>query len=246
MVLFIINWLLSWKSSMRAPILKKNSNMEKHSKMNIRTDSKSIALLAVFTSLVIALEIFPIVGLTDIYTPVPNFTIDWTGIPIMIVFLGLGVVFSFFTVGVMWIFIAYRNFQGAAFKGLAEILTVLGLVVAKYVLRNRDVSWKWTALIYLIFGCLFRGVGMLFGNTILFQFFFHMPVEAAFSLSAIYVPWNVIQATINVFVGMLLYQLIPKDLKMEAGFGIFRINRTEKYEEISTEEIEALDDDKQD
>ncbi|GAH02010.1 unnamed protein product, partial [marine sediment metagenome] len=39
--------------------------------MKIRTDSKSIALLAVFTSLVIALEIFPIPGLTDFYTPVP-------------------------------------------------------------------------------------------------------------------------------------------------------------------------------
>ncbi|MFW9844832.1 MAG: hypothetical protein ACFFEV_09670, partial [Candidatus Thorarchaeota archaeon] len=81
--------------------------------MSSRTDSKSIALLAIFTSLVIALEIFPVVGITDIPIPGLSFTVDWTGIPIMIVFLGLGVVFSYFPIVVMGVFIADRNFQGA-------------------------------------------------------------------------------------------------------------------------------------
>ena len=150
--------------------------------MKIRTDSKSIALLAVFTSLVIALEIFPIPGVTDFYTPVPNFTIDWTGIPIMIIFIGLGTAFSFFTVGVMWVFIAYRNFQGAAFKGLAETFTLLGLIVAKLILRNRNFDWKKSAVVYLTFACLFRGIGMLFGNVVLFNLFWTTSYDAAFAL----------------------------------------------------------------
>ncbi|MFX1417004.1 MAG: hypothetical protein ACFFC0_09335, partial [Promethearchaeota archaeon] len=57
----------------------------------IRKDSKSIALLAVFVAMVVALEVYPILGVTDIGIP-GDFTIDWTGIPIVIVFLGLGIV----------------------------------------------------------------------------------------------------------------------------------------------------------
>lgn len=208
-------------------------------RMKIRTDSKSIALLAVFTSLVIALEIFPIPGLTDFYTPVPNFTIDWTGIPIMIVFLGLGGVFSFFTVSVMWVFIAYRNFQGAAFKGLAETFTLLGFIVAKFVLRKKDLGWKHSAVVYLIFACLFRGVGMLFGNVVLFNLFLGMPYDAGFALSTIYVPWNIIQAAINVIGGLFLYQIIPESLRVQAGFGILKSGETHEYEEISEEEFKT-------
>ena len=207
--------------------------------MKIRTDSKSIALLAVFTSLVIALEIFPILGVTDFYTPVPNFTIDWTGIPIMIIFIGLGTVFSFFTVGIMWVFIAYRNFQGAAFKGLAESFTLLGLIVAKLILRNRDLDWKKSAVIYFAFACLFRGVGMLFGNVVLFNLFWGSSFDAAFALSTIYVPWNIIQAAINVVGGLFLYQLIPESLRIQAGLGNLKSGETPEYEEISEDELKA-------
>jgi riboflavin transporter FmnP len=202
--------------------------------MSIRTDSRSIALLALFTSLVIALEIFPIVGITDLYTPVPNFTIDWTGIPIMIVFLGLGNVFAFFTIGVMWIFIGYRNFQGAAFKGLAESFTFFGLIIANLIVRNKNLDWKRSAIVYLIFGCLFRSIGMLFGNIVLFNLFYGMPYDAAFVLSSIYVPWNIIQAIINIIGGLLLYQLIPQSLRIQAGFGKYR---NSEYEELSADEL---------
>jgi len=206
--------------------------------MKIRTDSKSIALLAVFSSLVIILEIFPIPGITDLYTPALNFTIDWTGIPIMIVFLGLGMTFSLFTVVIMWIFIAYRNFQGAAFKGIAESFTLLGLIVAKLILRNRDLGWKKNAVVYLLFACVFRGLGMLLGNVFLFNFFWSMPYEAGFALSTIYVPWNIIQAAVNVIGGIILYQLIPENIRMQAGLGKHRTGEV-KYEELSEDELKT-------
>lgn len=210
--------------------------------MKLRTDSKSIALLAIFTSIIIALEIFPIVGLTDFYTPVPNFTIDWTGIPIMIIFLGLGMVFSVLAVGVMWVFIGYRNFTGAAFKLLAEMFTLLGLIIAKIALRNRDVDWKWRTGVYLVSACAFRSIGMYFGNIFLFSFFGYMPFEVAIGVSAIYIPWNVIQAIINVLGGTLLYQMIPESLAIQAGLGKYRLRSESKYEEISAEELEPTSD----
>ena len=210
--------------------------------MELRTDSKSIALLAIFTSIVIALEVFPIVGLTDFYTPVPNFTIDWTGIPIMIIFLGLGMVFSLVTVGVMWVSIAWRNPTGAAFKFLAELFTLLGLIFAKLVLRDREIDWKLRTGIYLVSGCAFRSIGMYFGNIFLFTLFGFMPFEVAIGVSLIYVPWNVVQATINVIGGTLLYQMIPESLAMQAGLGKYRFEGDSKYEELSAEELDSTGD----
>ncbi|TFG34681.1 hypothetical protein EU527_02415 [Candidatus Thorarchaeota archaeon] len=210
--------------------------------MKIRSDSKSIALLAIFTSLVISLEIFPIAGITDFYTPIPYFTIDWTGIPIFLIFLGLGILYSFFAIGIMWIFIAYRNFQGAAFKGLAESFTLLGFIIAKLVIRNKELDWKRSAVIYLLFAASFRSIGMLFGNTLLFQIFSTSSLNAAFSLSTIYVPWNIIQAIINVIIGLFLYNLIPESLKIQAGLGKYGDRETQQFEDLASEESKDIDD----
>lgn len=206
--------------------------------MVVRKDSKSIALLAIFTSVIIALEIFPIVGLTDFYTPVPGLTIDWTGIPIMIIFLGLGMLFSILSIGVMYVFIAYRNFTGAAFKGLSEILTLIGLIVAKLAMRNRDIDWKWATGVYLFSACAFRAIGMYFGNIMLFTIFGYMTFETALIASIAYIPWNILQATINVLGGVALYRMIPESLAIEAGLGKYRAMKGGKYEELTPEEIE--------
>ena len=206
--------------------------------MNIRKDSKSIALLAILSSLVIAIEIFPIPGVTDIYTPAPSFTLDPTGIPIMIVYLGLGVVFSFITVAVAFIFIGYRNFEGALFKAPAEFFTLLGVIVAKLLLRKRELDWKKTAVVYVVFACIFRAIGMLFANMLIFNFLWGTPYNAGFALSTVYVPWNILQAIINVVGGVILFQLIPENLRMQAGFGEFRTGE-DKYEELSEDEINS-------
>ena len=90
--------------------------------MRIRTDSRSIAILAVFAAMIIALEILPIPFLTDI--PLfGGFTLDPTGIPIVIVFLGLGIAYSLILIPIMWVTIAYRNLTGSIFKGFAEFYT---------------------------------------------------------------------------------------------------------------------------
>jgi hypothetical protein len=51
-------------------------------------------------------------------------------------------------------------------------------------------------------------------------------------------PWNVLQAAINVLGGTLLYRMIPESLAIQAGLGKYGI-AGDKYEEISEEELEA-------
>jgi hypothetical protein len=190
-------------------------------RMSIRIDSKSISLLAVFTAMVVAMEAVSIPFITDIRV-VGNFTLDWTGIVIMIVFLGLGTVFSFFTIAIMWASIAYRSITSATFKGVAELITIIGVVLAANLMKRRRVSKPQELAIYLTVACIFRAVGMFFANILLPMLFFGLPMEVALATSVVYTPWNVVQAVINIVGGWTLYSAIPESLKIEAGFGRYR------------------------
>ncbi|MFW9912526.1 MAG: hypothetical protein ACFFEU_08635 [Candidatus Thorarchaeota archaeon] len=204
----------------------------------IRTDSKSIALLAIFTAMVVALEVIPIPGVTDIGLP-GNFTIDWTGIPLVIVFLGLGFVYSLVAIAAMWMAIAYRNFSGAAFKGFAELHTILGLLIAKILLMRCQVDKRVRILVYLIFGTVFRVIGMFFTNTYLLQLFYGLTPEAALIGAAAYSLPNVLQAIINILGGVVLYHLIPENLALQAGLGDDAGSASSRVEELPLEEIES-------
>jgi hypothetical protein len=189
--------------------------------MSIRTDSKSISLLAVFTAMVVAMEAVSIPFLTDIRV-VGSFTLDWTGIVIMIVFMGLGTAFSLFTIATMWASIAYRSITSATFKGVAELLTLIGVILAASLMKRRKVSKSQELAIYLVFACVFRAVGMFFANILLPMLFFGLPMEIALGTSIVYTPWNVVQAVINIVGGWMLYNAVPENLKIEAGFGQYR------------------------
>ena len=203
----------------------------------IRKDSKSIALLAVFVAMVVALEVYPIVGVTDIGVP-GDFTIDWTGIPIVIVFLGLGIVYSMVAVAAMWMAIAYRNFVGAAFKGFAEFYTIVGLLAAKLLTMRYDMSRMVRLTLYLVFGVTFRIVGMFITNIYLIQSFFGVPFEGAVIGSVFYVIPNIVQAVINIVGGVVLYHLIPENLALQAGLGDDAVSASSRVEELPSAEIE--------
>jgi len=168
----------------------------------------------------IVLEIVPWPGVLDIPVPgVLGFNINWSGIPVVMVFFGLGFAYSLISVGAMWAAIAYRNFTGAAFKGPAELFTVLGLVVAKLAMAKWKPGRKLSFAAYTVTACLFRAVGMYFTNIQLLPVFYGMPIEVAAVASTLYVPWNIVQAIINVVLGGLLYFAIPERLATEAGLG---------------------------
>lgn len=210
--------------------------------MDIRTDSKSIALLAIFSSIVVALEVFPILGITDLkfFPGGTPFTVDWTGIPIVIVFVGLGTISSLISIGIMFVAIGYRNPAGAVFKGSAELFTIIGLLAARLIAKRKSLDGKASVALYLVFGISTRAIGMFFLNIPLLTIFYPLfyTTESAITVSAVLVPWNALQAAINIIGGMVLYQLIPESIKIQAGLGRFR-NDDVKYEELSEDELKT-------
>jgi hypothetical protein len=191
--------------------------------------------------MILALEILPIPFLTDI--PLfGGFTLDPTGIPITIVFLAFGSVFSLILIPIMWITIAYRNPIGSVFKGFAEFYTLFGLIIAKLFLRNRQYDWKIAVPIYLTFGVAFRAIGMYITNIFLIQWLYGSPLEGAILYSATFVIPNIIQAMINILVGILIFIVIPENLAIQARFGKYGNDEYDKYKEISAEELELAGD----
>ncbi len=181
--------------------------------------------------MIVSLEAFPIIGITDIKVPGLNFTLDWTGIPIIIVFMAFGFAYSLFAIAIMWTSIAFRNFPGAAFKGLAETFRVLGIAVGWVLLRNRDVSYGKKLGIYAVISSIFCATGMYVANMFLLPLFYGIPFEIAMTTSALYVPWNVIQALVNVIGGGVFYRIIPEDLRIAAGF--------KDYDNLHSSEIDS-------
>jgi riboflavin transporter FmnP len=208
----------------------------------VRKDSKSIALLALFSAMVIILEAYPILGVTDIRT-VGFFTLDPTGIPLVIVLLGLGSFYSIITIFIMWISIVYRGkLAGATFKGIAELLTILGIIFAKKITRRRKMGEWSEILVWVAIASLFRSVGMFFAILILSPYLHGVTFELALVDAILYFPWNIVQACINVIGGVLLYRAIPIELKLQAGLGE-NINRSKStIESLPHDEIpETMD-----
>jgi riboflavin transporter FmnP len=207
----------------------------------VRTDSKSIALLAIFSAMVIALEIFPIIGITDLkfYPEGIPFTIDWTGIPLVITFLGLGMVYSLIATIMMFIAIAYRNFSGAVFKGFAEFYTLLGLVAAKLLFKRYDLNKSKLIIVYTVFGLGFRTIGMYFANIVLLPILYpaFYTTESAIIASTVLIPWNIVQAIINIVGGGILYYIIPPSLALQAGLGDDADGASTRVQELPLDEI---------
>lgn len=209
--------------------------------LKIRTDSRSMALLAIFASMVIALEIVPIPLLTDI--PLfAGFTLDPTGIPITLIFLILGSIFGLILIPIMWVSIAYRHLIGSIFKGFAEFYTLLGLIVAKLIIKKRSYDWKVALPTYLFFGVVFRVVLMYISNIFLIQWLYGSPPEVALALSVAFVLPNLIQAFLNVFFGILIFMIIPESLMIEGRLGKYNYEEDRIYEEISEDELRAEDE----
>jgi riboflavin transporter FmnP len=181
--------------------------------------------------MIVSLEAFPILGITDIKVPGLNFTIDWTGIPIVIVFMAFGFVYSLLAIAIMWISIAFRNFPGAAFKGFAELFRILGITVGWVLLRNRAISYGKRLVVYAAISSFFSAIGMYVVNILLLPLFYGIPFEIAVATSVLYIPWNILQALVNTIGGGMFYKIIPEDLRIAAGF--------KDYESLLSSEMDS-------
>ncbi|MHA1927703.1 MAG: hypothetical protein ACTSV2_03875 [Candidatus Thorarchaeota archaeon] len=197
-------------------------------------DSKSIALLSVFSAMVAALEIFPIPGITDIPVPGLFFTIDWTGIPIAFLYLAFGFVYSFFSITIMTIIIMTRSVSSATYKLFAELFKIIGMLFAGVFLRKQKSVRRLYILVYILFAIIFCVVGMFFANYWLFQLFYAFTPELAYITSIAYMPWNAVQSIINVVGGFAILNVIPEDLARTFSIG--------KYAEEQSADILELDE----
>lgn len=191
--------------------------------------------------MVMLLEVYPIVGITDLkFNPGGTpFTIDWTGIPLVIVFLGLGFVYSLFATAAMFIAIAYRNPAGGVFKLFAEAFTLLGLLIAREIGNQINASNRVKILLYLLIGIVCRAIGMFFMNIILLPVLWPVwyTTEAAITASTILVPWNAVQAVINIFAGIFFFERIPKELAAAVGFGDATTSTFQELPELEEDSI---------
>ncbi|MHA1851204.1 MAG: hypothetical protein ACTSW8_08115, partial [Candidatus Thorarchaeota archaeon] len=80
---------------------------------------------------------------------------------------------------------------------------------------------------------------MYISNIFLIQWLYGSPPEVALVLSASFVIPNILQAFVNVFMGILIFIIIPENLAIQARFGIYGTDVNEKYEELSEEELNA-------
>lgn len=168
-----------------------------------------VAGTACLGALVVLSELFPIVGITDIPFPLfSNLTFDPTGIPIMLALLLFGFVSGISTSLLAFLIISFRgNIRGGVMKGLAEGLTVIGFAVS-YKLTKKP----WVATIG---GVGLRVASMHLANWILLPIFYGIPEPVVLGLLPLIDLFNLIQGGINLAFALIIYDIIPKELKPE-------------------------------
>ncbi len=178
--------------------------------------SKSISLIAIFGAIIGILEIFPIIGITDIPFPLyPKLTIDPTGIVIILGYLILGFIPSLTLCGFALIFIGYRNIFGAIFKVLSELFNLIGFAIGFTL--NRKIKLKNEFIMPFIFGIIFRVILMHISNYFLLQIFYGIPPEVVIALLPIIDIFNTLQGSINMTIAPLIIRALPKEIIEKFG-----------------------------
>ena len=117
---------------------------------------------------------------------------------------------------IMGLVIGYRNPIGAAFKFPAELFKIIGLALAWWILRHKQVSYHTRIIIYTLFAAAFCALGMYVTNgAILLPLLYQMETSAAWAYSLTFVPLNIIQSVVNVVIGGIVFGIIPEGLKMQ-------------------------------
>ena len=126
----------------------------------------------------------------------PFLKLDFTGVPIVLALYLFGFVPSVFTSAVALFAIVARSGDvvSASMKALAELFTVAGMFSALMIIPKfkREASF--------LLGIAFRCVAMFFANLLI------LPI----GLSPLIAVFNVIQGSVSIFVGYLIYEAVKK------------------------------------
>jgi len=175
--------------------------------------SLKVAATALFAAMAAVLEILPL----DLAFPLyEKLTLDPTGIPLMLALYLFGFDVAAPAALITGIVIAlprppFRgpNPVGAFFKSLAEISTLAGVCASRRLWRG-----KWlTLLASLSLGVAARAIVMTAACIALLPLFYCIPLTMVIGLGPVVAVFNVIQGSLNIVAGYLLYEALGKRLR---------------------------------
>ena len=174
--------------------------------MKIRTDT--ITRTAMFSALVVVLDYtMKFSGLKIPFPWLPFLKFDLTGVPVMISTLTDGLKPGTFTSMIAFLAILVRSgdFVGAWMKASAEFSTALGFHIGRKILKP-----KLSLAVAYLLGFAIRIVVMFVQTIPVFTAYYGMPLNVTLAISPLVAVFNLIQGSITIFGGILIYESFKK------------------------------------
>ena len=172
--------------------------------------SLKISVTALFAAFASILEILPLDLRFPLYEKV---TLDPTGIPLTLALYMFGIdVASVATIVTGLVISLPRppfkgpNPIGAFFKSLAELSTLLGIYASRRLWKSKLSTLLWS----LVTGVTTRAIVMTTACIALLPLFYGVPQHIVFKIAPIIAVFNLVQGTLNIVIGYLLYEPIKK------------------------------------
>ncbi len=175
--------------------------------MNIKTTT--VTLTAVLAALVVVFDYaMKFSGFKIPFPWLPVLKFDFTGVPIVLSLLILGLVPGAFASSVAFLAIAVRSpdLIGASMKALAEFSTILGMFAGLVWLEKKP---RFAKLASFALGCLARVAVMALANLAVLPIQ-GMPFNAVIAISPLVAVFNLFHALISIFGGYLLYEALRR------------------------------------
>jgi len=169
-----------------------------------------VARIAMLSALVVVFDYaLKFSGLKIPFPWLPFLKFDFTGIPIMLSVLTVGLEAGAATSIVAFLAILVRsgNIVGASMKALAEFSTVLGFSLGKKILKG-ETKLTW-ALLYIL-GCAARILTMFLSTIPVFTLYYGTPLSVALAVSPIVAIFNLIHGLLSMFGGNLIYEALKR------------------------------------
>jgi len=146
-------------------------------------------------------------GLKIPFPPFPTLKFDFTGIPIVLSLLLLGLKSGATTsiVALLAILARSGDVVGASMKALAEFSTVLGMALGVVLFKKSTTLRK--PVSYTL-GCLSRMLVMVLANLVVLPLYYERPFFAAVVMIPYIAAFNLVQGVLTVFGGYLIYEAL--------------------------------------
>ena len=176
--------------------------------MNLR--AITVARIAMLSALVVVFDYtMKFSGLKIRFPWLPFLKFDFTGIPIMLSVLIIGLAAGTATSIVAFLAILVRsgNIIGASMKALAEFSTVLGFYLGNKIIKDES---KLRKPLSFILGCTMRILIMFIFTIPVFTLYYGMPLNTALTISPLVAAFNLLHGFLSMLGGSLLYEAIKR------------------------------------